>query len=277
MFEPLSTDNIAGAHTASSKKRAVEVTEFDDTIEILDGHHLELLQAVSKGFLQLSEEARHRARSENIVIQAETEHVFMRSMESSATAYSDKGTTARSTLDFKGHPWGKKPDAMFRALLVRFSEMLNSDVCKHLTMQGDASKMLQAALDTIGYYAGLAHEHSPEVTVVRCFRVNLEDGSRKWIFFSTLEDLMKAFRTLRVAHFLADVGLKIDYDGAPRNEQSKIIHRLLYAQKQSRGAKRSQMAIPPRQRRGGAASLVKKPIAEAQAEQENRVTQKSVG
>ena len=44
-----------------------------------------------------------------------------------------------------------------------------------------------------------------------------------------------------------------------------------------KGSKRSQMAIPPRQRRGGAASLANMPTAEAQAEQENRVTQKSTG
>ena len=152
MFEPLSSDNVAGAHAASCKRRAVEVKESDGVTDSLKDHHLKLLQAVSKGFLQVSEEARHRARSENVVIQADSKHVFMRSMESSAKAYSNEGVAARATLDFKGHPWGKKPDAMFRALLVRLSEVLSScaeDVSKQLKELGDGSKMMQTALDTI--------------------------------------------------------------------------------------------------------------------------------
>ena len=37
-------------------------------------------------------------------------------------AYMNKGSEARAAENFRGHPWGKKPDAMFLGLLVRLTD-----------------------------------------------------------------------------------------------------------------------------------------------------------
>ena len=168
-----------------------------------------------------------------MVIKIMPGHVFDRGMQESISFYDSAGKEAhKDSVVFKGNPLGKRPDAMFKAVLVRFDQCLSEhaekvkDVDSHRTEEQIAFQTLQDA-------ARRATADHSRITAMRCFRIQAEeDGIQivKWIFFSSSETaVMQAFRLLRDRGTVLAPGLLLDYDATPRSGRSKKIHGMLAA------------------------------------------------
>mmetsp|Transcript_86446 Transcript_86446/g.185285 ORF Transcript_86446/g.185285 Transcript_86446/m.185285 type:complete len:264 (-) Transcript_86446:15-806(-) len=240
----------AGQDGQGVKRRAVDASaDGNETVMGLRKQQ-EILMAVSKGLLQVTEDQRHRSREENLVLKAKADNPFCLGMDESIEAYDKVGKTARESDSFKGHPGGKRPDALFRALLVRVLQVMQLHKTeietKLQSMPEVESGALQAALKTIELNAHMASQENCCIKATRCFKVvigksdDAEDLEaeviHKWIFFSAVEtDLMQAFRLLRKCSFFQVFGLSVEEDGAPRSGFTKKLHQLIYGGNGARG------------------------------------------
>mmetsp|Transcript_69513 Transcript_69513/g.155929 ORF Transcript_69513/g.155929 Transcript_69513/m.155929 type:complete len:245 (+) Transcript_69513:82-816(+) len=233
MFAPM-----APQAAPSPKRRAVEMGGAT-TAELNSKKGSELLMALAKGFLQQQEEARNRSRDENMVIRTSSNHPFAQSMEESICHYEKLGEEARGKEDFVGHPMGKRPNALFRAVLVRFMQWIASkerEIEALLGAQGPQGEKVKGAIGCLKGYADLAAQESCQMFVTRCFRVKVGEGDEechKWIFHTSSEvDIMQSFRMIRTSGLFASLEeLSLEVDGAPRSGQSKKIHELVYGKK----------------------------------------------
>jgi len=129
---------------------------------------------------------------------------------------------------FLGHPWGKKPNAMLRALLVCFTENFASPVAASFKDNAE----IQGAWGVILHAARLARAGDPSIISTRCFRVQLQDASvvrSRWIFAAQrLAEVVSAFQVLQKHHVTDELGVIVDDDTAPKSGTSQKIHNLIY-------------------------------------------------
>ena len=117
----------------------------------------QLVKLIARLTLQHEFERMATARAENIASEFEASSETMVAMEASKTAYEAEGEKARkiSGDQYKGHPEGKKPDAMFRMLAFRLATLeenqrmaLDTAVAALMEHQDLAQRALQTVLNT---------------------------------------------------------------------------------------------------------------------------------
>ena len=83
----------------------------------------QLVKMIARLTLQHEFERMATARAENVALEFEANSEIMVAMEASKEAYGAEGEKVRKTSgdQFKKHPEGKKPDAMFRMLAFRLA------------------------------------------------------------------------------------------------------------------------------------------------------------
>ena len=253
MFSPLPTSRDVDM-SPPPKKRALD----DHIVAVPDAPGMtasasRLLGEVARGYLDLTEEQRHRSRDENVVIKIRHGHAFDLGMQDSINFYDNAGKQARKDSgSFKGNPIGKRPDAMFKAVLVRFVQCNDAHTAQATGPDSMYTPDEVSAFRTIREASQRAITEHSHLVAMRCFRIQVEDDGVqfvKWIFFSTSETaVMQAFRLLRDHGTVLTPGLLLDYDSTPRSGRSKKIHNLLEAL--SLGGTRESKGKPSR--KGGA-------------------------
>ena len=86
----------------------------------------QLVKMIARLTLQHEFERISTTRAENVALEFEANSEIMLAMEASKEAYGAEGEKARKTsgVQFKRHPEGKKPDAMFRMLAFRLAALV---------------------------------------------------------------------------------------------------------------------------------------------------------
>lgn len=233
MFAPLPT--ASDVDMPPLLKRALDdrPAAFPDKPEITASAH-QLLSEVSRGYLELAEEVRHRSRDENVVVKVMLGHIFDFGMQESLCFYNNARRQARNDSKiYKGNPLGKRPDALFKALLVRFVQCLDEHQDKGKVVENTFASYEVLAIQAIRDASQRAHAEHSRITAMRCFRIQIEDNAVqfvKWIFLSSSENaVMQAFRLLRDRGTVLVPGLLLDYDATPGSGRSKKTFNLLEA------------------------------------------------
>ena len=110
----------------------------------------------------------------------------MLAMEASKEAYGAEGEKVRKTSgdQFKGHPEGKKPDAMFRMLAFRLAALVQNqkrDLDGAVgALKEQYQETAQRALQTV-LITGMQAEKGKDVRAKRCFDVKYKDGQKQCI------------------------------------------------------------------------------------------------
>jgi hypothetical protein len=246
MFEPICEMEIVAPVGGSKLKRRCgedgkKVKEKLITVPAKDWQWaMSLLKALGKGYLYHEETLRSIMRDTNITIRASSSHSFSRGMEQSLSACLQTGEEAKGN-EQKGHPLGKKPDALFRALVHRLYEYAVAVNVKELISKQpiEAQAELSLAFKTIEDFAAkVCHgENGRTIKAARCFKVPLEkSGEIKWIFACPrFPDLVNAIRTVQRSQLLNANGLFIADDHAPQCTPSKDVKSLLYGKGKGKG------------------------------------------
>ena len=89
-----------------------------------DKKQKEIIEAIAQLTLQLEGERRAKARDENYVFEMAKGSELAKVLAWAEQAYKQDGDKLRKEQgeDYKGHPNGKKPDALLASLLLRVSE-----------------------------------------------------------------------------------------------------------------------------------------------------------
>ena len=131
---------------------------------------------------------------------------------------------------FKEHPEGKKPDAMFRMLAFRLAALVekqNKDLDGAVgalkeQYQETAKRALQTVLIT-----GMQAEKDKDMRNKRCFDVNYKDGQKqciRWILAAPVHpEFMHALNVLKQTRILEAVQIKVEEDRATMSKAAKDI------------------------------------------------------
>ena len=158
----------------------------------------ELLTEVARGYLELSEQACHRARDENLVLKVPAEtSVFAAAMDDSISAYNETGKQEKlQTQSFKGHPLGKRPDALMKAVIVRFSQLLDRNAldvqAEVKAMQTNDRAIAESNLNVIHAASRSIQTGLSNIRATRCFRVRCKD--EHGILWDKFIQSLRAFR-----------------------------------------------------------------------------------
>ena len=129
------------------------------------------------------------ARSENIVLEFEASSETMVAMDASKTAYVVEGERARKINgdQYRGHPEGKKPDAIFGMLAFRVATLVENQKMVLDTAVGALTEqhqdLAQRALLTV-LNIGKQAENDRDMRAKRCFDERYKDGQKscmRWI------------------------------------------------------------------------------------------------
>ena len=160
------------------------------------------------------------------------------------------GKTARQAPDFKGHPEGKRPDAMMRSVLQRLAQVVQEGqavIGPTVAQMPDAAKTeVTGALALLQEWgAKAASPAGRELRATRCFHLppNSEDKVR-WIFALKSEPKVEAmFQLFRATQCLQPLGITFHYDHAPESKAAKKVKELAFGggggKKEGRGAKKA--------------------------------------
>ena len=235
MFEPVGITSVA---PANGKKRRGEdgVAEMSGSgAPLTSKRDQELLKAVAEATLMLDRFRCEEVRSANIVIKALSSSGFAVGMESSLATYEEAGKKARADVDeeeYRGNPYGKRPDAMIKAVVVRLSQQLavNEVVAKISQLDASIKTVTEAAASRLLEDGNEAQSPSSTLKGKRCFRVNLSDEhSVKWIFSAVRnERIMEDIRVLGQSRILEQSGIEIMEDHAPMSASARKIQALLH-------------------------------------------------
>ena len=220
MFAPIPSGGASAVNRGVKRPcNPLNVAGEDGEIGIDGKWATELLLALSKEVIHLSEEKCHRARLENISICVKPDHAFNQGMECSAAAYSSSGEEARKRLgnDYKGHPMGKKPDAYARSLLFRlvsaakFPDTIEEDV--------------EGAWQTLAAASAKIVQGDTTIKAKCCFQVvDKETEETKWIVNFASVSIAEALRVLQRTKVLAAQGIRIEDDRAPQSKSTRLIY-----------------------------------------------------
>ena len=144
--------------------------------------------------------------------------------------------------EFKGHPWGKRPDALMKMVLYRVSEALqnNEEAVKAAIAQGPDPEATVKAMKTILEWGGKVQEPETIFHATRCFVITTDDAEgnevKKWIFaVCHHSELHQSFETLRDNGGGRAAGLQLERDSAPRSQAAKKVEKLAFHE--GKGAK----------------------------------------
>eukprot|EP00930_Biecheleria_cincta_P024456 TRINITY_DN17506_c0_g1_i1.p1 TRINITY_DN17506_c0_g1~~TRINITY_DN17506_c0_g1_i1.p1 ORF type:complete len:219 (-),score=20.77 TRINITY_DN17506_c0_g1_i1:174-830(-) len=160
-------------------------------------------------------------------------------MDQSIAAYNLHGQDSHKSVEpFTGHPWGKRPDALMKTIVVRFTQLMERESDKvQAEMQSldEASRVVvSSSLQVISSACNKIPSGTSQLRATQCFRVVCTDDEglqcHKYIFCMTAEtSLMTAFRTLPEVGFGRILEMYLEQDSAPRGGRSKKVHGLLQA------------------------------------------------
>ena len=209
-----------------------------DTSELGDKKQKEMFEAIAKLSLQLESERRAKARDDNFVFEMSRASALAKTLAWAEEAYKTEGDKKRKELgdNYKGHPQGKKPDALLASLIVRLVEAIKKagdgsiegyvrSKLTSLSQQGqeDAVKVL--------YVLDGRAQQPLEIRSTRCFKVETkEDGGEmtKWIAAATRDkELETAFGTTRTFGLLSGIGVTVAEDFAPMSGAAKQVQKLI--------------------------------------------------
>ena len=162
----------------------------------------------------------------------------MPAMEASTEAYGAEGEKARKTSgdQFKGHPEGKKPDAMFRMLAFRLAALVEKQK-KELdgalgTLKEQYQETAQRALQTM-LITGKQSEKDKDMRAKRCFNVKYKDGQKqciRWILAAPAHpEFMHAMNVMKQTKIMETVQIKVEEDRATMSKAAKDIKDALKA------------------------------------------------
>ena len=184
MFEPLPTAAAPDLTALANRRKraretdeALDVAQFpDSSASSVQAQRRELLMHVAKGYLELKQDAGHRARDENMVSRATELHPLALGMVQSIHNYDSKGKDSKPNAPgFRGHPWGKRPDAMMKAFIVRIMQLLEVEDKKvKLELQAlepSVRVALENAISLISETAARIVSSSSGIGATRCFRI----------------------------------------------------------------------------------------------------------
>eukprot|EP00930_Biecheleria_cincta_P090380 TRINITY_DN7974_c0_g1_i4.p1 TRINITY_DN7974_c0_g1~~TRINITY_DN7974_c0_g1_i4.p1 ORF type:complete len:212 (-),score=22.02 TRINITY_DN7974_c0_g1_i4:408-1043(-) len=168
-----------------------------------------------------------------MVIKVPPKHIFNLGMQESTNCYDQVGSDARKQdCIFQGNPYGKRPDAMFRAILVRLVQCIDANASA--TADSAGSKQCSSDITPLQIIRDASQRAMLEpshVCAMRCFKVQVQESGIddvKWIFCSASETaVVQASRLLRDRGTILAPGIFLDYDSAPRGRRPKKIHHLL--------------------------------------------------
>jgi hypothetical protein len=161
-------------------------------------------------------------------------------MKYSVSQYDEAGKTAKKESKKRPHPNGKRPNALFRAVLFQLGKVLNDlNVADAVVKLGEAERMVaQQALQALLTAAANAPKSTCPFTAKRCFQVSVKDQSAmaeeegkevKWIFASGRHpDLINALRSLGGCKVLEQFGIYVEDDHGPLSAPTKRIQKLMF-------------------------------------------------
>ena len=179
------------------------------------------------------------ARAENVALEFAANSELMQAMEASKEAYGAEGEKAKKTSGdhFKGHPEGKKPDAMFKMLAIRLAALVEKQK-KELdgavgALKEQYQETAQRALQTM-LITGMQAEKDKDMRAKRCFDVKYKDGQKqciKWILAAPAHsEFMHALNVLKQTRIMEAVQIKVEEtDRATMSKAAKDIRDALKA------------------------------------------------
>ena len=212
----------------------------------------EMFEAIAKLSLQLEGERRAKARDDNFVFEMSKASALAKTLAWAEEAYKTEGDKKRKEQgdDYKGHPQGKKPDALLASLIVRLVEAIKKAgdgsiegyVRSKLT---SLSQQGQEDAVAVLYVLDGRAQQPMEIRSTRCFKIETkEDGGEmtKWIAAATRDkELETAFSTTRKFGLLSGIGVTVAEDFAPMSGAAKQVQKLVFggAAASASGARRA--------------------------------------
>ena len=237
MFGPIPESNTpmdATAREANKKRKGMKNPTDEEEVPERDS---KLVMALARLALQHESERRAHARDDNAVFSMPSSGELAKELQWAADKYAETGAQLKKEQgeNYKGHPNGKKPDAMFASLLYRIHQAILTKV------GGDSTTALErfvensahleknqkaVALQTWQVVAARA------VRATRCFVVqSKKDETTKWIAAANGDpELSMALRVCKQINPLKNIGVESQTDHTPQSQAAKDVGAVAFGQ-----------------------------------------------
>ncbi|CAK0865501.1 unnamed protein product [Prorocentrum cordatum] len=184
----------------------------------------------------LQHEAAHQsaARDDNFTLTLKEGVKIEMALEQGYQHYVDAGKKAREGDNFRGHPEGKKPDALFRMIIFRLAEAAQNDLenVKQAIGQGPLATEPLEGMNVLLRREPLVQDKDMMVKSTRCFKVALTEGGEnhvRWIWACNHHvDLKFALTMLRLNNGLSAANIMLGHDHGPRSKAAKQLEQLAF-------------------------------------------------
>eukprot|EP00959_Pyramimonas_sp_CCMP1952_P240418 5024381-Pyramimonas_sp.AAC.1 len=174
----------------------------------------------------LQHEAAHQAaaRDDNLTLTLKEGQKLEVALETGYQEHARVGKTAREGDDFKGHPMGKKPDALLKIIVCRISEAasINREKLMKTIEQGPHPQAAAEAVGVLERWGQLAQNPDAIAKATRCFKIKLNaegEDQVRWIFACNYHpDLKAASNVLRLDGGMESVAILLGHDHGPRSK-----------------------------------------------------------
>ncbi|CAK0902821.1 unnamed protein product [Prorocentrum cordatum] len=251
MFAPIGSQASQGQGTRRPREGAAAEAAGEDGTAVGPGGVRKLDKLFAKLLLQHETNFNANSREDNFTLTMAADDPVQVALATSEDSYNRKGKQAREEAEegeYKGHPDGKKPDFLLRAVIFRITEAAEakSQEVKAAAGSGAMAQQAAAALDTLAKYKAIAQNPQARVVATRCFHgtVKPSDGGMdeekdddvRWIFaMNSHRELKDALETLRVNGCLAAARLNLGYDHGPKSGVAKEIETTVFRRKGAKG------------------------------------------
>ncbi|CAK0879420.1 unnamed protein product [Prorocentrum cordatum] len=176
--------------------------------------------------LLLQHEAAHQAdaRDDNFTLTLKVGTKIEMALENGLQNYIATGKSAREGDNFKGHPLGKKPDALLRSVIFRMAEAYenSSQPVQEAVKNGTNPEKALGALEVLQRRGSIAKDTEIMARATRCFKVKLAEGDVeqvRWIWAVNYHPELKlALSTLRDNGGLKAAGILLGHDYGQRSK-----------------------------------------------------------
>eukprot|EP00959_Pyramimonas_sp_CCMP1952_P473897 9502514-Pyramimonas_sp.AAC.2 len=138
---------------------------------------------MAKLVLQHEGDLRNLRRDVNLVLTLRADTKLQLALEEGVDKYNKVGEEERDKErdEFKGHPWGTRPDALMRVLIYRMSEALqaNESEVTAAIARGQNPDATKKAVQAIVEWSGKVQDCSTIFHAARCFMDATEDATGK--------------------------------------------------------------------------------------------------
>ena len=229
----------ATAREANKKRKGMKNPTDEEEVPERDS---KLVMAQARLALQHESERRAHARDDNVVFSMPSSGELAKELQWAADKYAETGAQLKKEHgeNYKGHPNGKKPDAMFASLLYRMHQAILTKV------GGDSTTALErfvensahletnqkaVALQTLQVVAARANQPGA-VRATRCFVVQSnKDETTKWIAATNGDtELSMVLRVCKQIQLLKNIGVESQTDHAPQSQAAKDVGVLAFGQ-----------------------------------------------